>query len=210
MSDSAFSYDVKLWKPYIYEGTRKTTYHARWGVGGTPHKETFDSDGAMEKFLRDLSVAIDAHERFRLEDGRPVSWPPAKPKRQPKPEPDQPPSFFGFLRDYVAERWPDVSGKQRQNMAEAFMWVMIAVLPGGRRGPEPDLLRRALRRFAFNCNVEQPPPAEAKTLKWAERHSRGSKPSRTKRLSARSTSGSASASTRRPVPRKAADATTGS
>lgn len=178
-NDEHYSYKFKLYKSYIYEGKQKTTYQARWSVAGLKFKETYDDETAMSDFIADLEYAKRAHQRFRLDDGRPVGMAPYRPKRALKREPrrasksaapTEPGNCFTYLRKYVKSRWKGVSGKQRGNMAEAFMWVVVALLPRSPRRPDEKLLRRSLRSFAFNCGAKTIPEAETKVLAWVAEH----------------------------------------
>jgi hypothetical protein len=79
-------------------------------------------------------------------------------------------TWYTHACEYVDHRWPDLSAKGRLSMVEGLIAVtVVLVKPGkqGKSGPDPAVLRRALRLWAFNtAHREDPKPgAEAAALR---------------------------------------------
>ncbi|WP_308295336.1 hypothetical protein [Streptomyces sp. PSAA01] len=86
--------------------------------------------------------------------------------------------------DYALMKWPNVAAKHRAGIAEALTNMMPVLVSGPKKSsPDPELLRLALRVWAFQCvrdhegefaarkDVEDPPEKIAAALTWVAKHS---------------------------------------
>ena len=93
------SYDVRIYKTFVYKGTRVTTYFVRWKVGGQEWREAFRTVAQSDSFRSELLTAARKGEAFSIKTGQPVSW--------QRDEPDQPGlSWYEFACSYTAMKWP--------------------------------------------------------------------------------------------------------
>ena len=155
------NFKVRFWKTETYQGKKGTTYYVRWVVGHGSFREPFNNAALADSYRSRLRTAANDGEPFSPVTGEPVSW--AKQEER---------TWFDFATDYIAGRWPEWSGKQRCNAAEAMMWATIAMTDHARTAPDDYAIRKALRRFAFNLNAPTPPPDIQTALEWLARHSR--------------------------------------
>ncbi|WP_197973900.1 MULTISPECIES: site-specific integrase [Streptomyces] len=84
-------------------------------------------------------------------------------------------SWYAFALDYLEMRWPQVAAKTRNETSDALCAITLAMLRDVRGRPNDELLRQALRNWAFV--VPRPElrtaPADVRlALRWAERASR--------------------------------------
>ena len=155
------TFKVRFWKTEKYEGKKGTTYYVRWVVDQQSFRLPFKNAALADSYRSRLRTAANDGEPFSPVTGEPNSW--AKHEQR---------SWFDFARDYIAGRWPEWSGKQRCNAAEAMMWATIAMTNPSRNGPDDYTVRKALRRYAFNHTAPPPPPEIQKSLEWIARQSR--------------------------------------
>jgi integrase len=158
------TYDVRIYKTWVYKGTKTTTYWVRWSVAGRPWKEPFKTGTLAESFRSDLVSASRRGEAFHVDTGRPVSM-----KRAASDL-----SWFSFACDYVDMKWKSAAATYRRSIAEALVSVTMAMLPSERGRPDDAALRAALFRWAFNSqrrSVVEQPPEIARALRWIERQS---------------------------------------
>jgi integrase len=69
----------------------------------------------------------------------------------PEPEPEEQPraSFLAFARKYAGMKWPDMSAKSRETIAQTLSALAIALVQDLPRRPDEDVLWRALSTYAF-------------------------------------------------------------
>ncbi|MGH3322231.1 MAG: tyrosine-type recombinase/integrase [Streptosporangiaceae bacterium] len=157
------TYDVRLWKTEVYKGSRVTTYKVRWTVSGKPWKESFRRRAQADSFRAELLAAARRGEAFSLTTGRPVSW-----KRS-----ENTLSWYAFAVDYVDAKWPYASANHRRGIAEALTDATEVLLAADPIGMPLDLLRTALRTWAFSARIRdggQPPEELAAAVAWLERN----------------------------------------
>lgn len=163
----AESFKVRFRKTDVYEGKRKTTHYVRWTVEGVPFKVPFDFPEAAESYKAKLRSAANEGLPFSTANGEPTAW-----AREIQEEAANEVSAIGILdhfRDYISAHWHRWSAHHRENVASTLMDAMVALLPQDNR-PQEALLRKALRRCAFNHKAEAPTGKIAAALAWAEQH----------------------------------------
>jgi integrase len=80
----------------------------------------------------------------------------------------RPRSWYEHARAYSEMKWPGQAATSRRSSAEALTTVTVALAPRKRGAPDPEVVRRALYRWAFNPGTRQSaPPADiAAALDW--------------------------------------------
>lgn len=139
-----------------------TSYRVLWSTAGKMWKKPFPNAAQADSFRSNLLIAARSGEPFRLDTGEPVSW-----SRTERPTM----SWYGFACTYVDMKWKDASAKHRASIAYALTKATIAMLSNKRCPYEPQDVRTALRRWAFNTK-ERPnaPENVAPVLRWLSRN----------------------------------------
>ncbi|WP_405396280.1 tyrosine-type recombinase/integrase [Microbispora hainanensis] len=161
------SYKIKFWE--IRTNTRAqgegkkpriVSHTVRWTVGPCEKSATFKTKGLAESFLSDLRQAAKKGESFDLESGLPASMTKAKEVR----------TWYAFAVDYVHAWWPHAAAKSREGMTDALTSVTLVLTKEHPGRPDDDVLRRALRHFAFLPVERRPAPTQDVTaaLRWLE------------------------------------------
>jgi integrase len=145
-----------------YRGKRGTTYTVRWRVEGKKHQRTFATAKLADSFRSQLLVAARAGETFSLHSGLPQSMADALAGR----------TWYEHACDFVDHKWPHASARHRKSLAEGLMTVTTALVSSG-DPPDPETLRRALFRWAFNTAArgQEPDDEDFVAIQWVERHS---------------------------------------
>ncbi|WP_433215719.1 tyrosine-type recombinase/integrase [Dactylosporangium sp. CS-047395] len=157
------TYDVRIWKTKVYEGTRGTTYYVRWVVAGRERKEPYKGKALADGFLADLVAAARKGEAFDVESGLPVSMRRA----------NRDMSWYELACAFADMKWPRVAATTRRTHAEALTKMTTSLLSTERGMPDPKLLRLALSRWAFNtAHRESSPPKVKAALRWVEKNAR--------------------------------------
>ena len=157
------TYDVRVYKTYIYKGKRGNTYRVRWKVGNQAWARTFDKSAQADSFRSELHSAARKGEAFRLATGEPVSW--ARAKRVNI-------TWYDFACTYVDMKWKAASAKYRQDIARALVAATPPMIIGS--PPASDLdLRSALNLYGFNTKRRDTAPDEvALRLRWLAANTR--------------------------------------
>ncbi|GAA1026761.1 tyrosine-type recombinase/integrase [Virgisporangium ochraceum] len=159
------TFDVRIWKTEVYQGTRSTSYYVRWVVAGKQWREAFKQSALAESFRSELVSAARKGEAFDIASGLPVSK-----RRTTRDVP-----WYTFACEFVDMKWPDVAATTRRTHAEALMTVTTAMFSNVRGKPDDKLIRSALCRWGFNTNRRNDPnmPDDvAAALRWVEKHTR--------------------------------------
>src|SRR5581483_9933231 len=143
-------YGVRIYKPNITPSTREgraSKVRLRWKLSGRvqPFAKTFDSETEMDSFRAELITAKNRGEPFDLDTGLPVSMLPA----EHEGEEESRVSFLAFAREYAGMKWPDVSAKSRETIAQtlsALAGVMVEDTP---QRPHGIALWRVLSTYVF-------------------------------------------------------------
>jgi integrase len=157
------SYDVKMWKIRVNEGTRGKTYTVRWVLDGQEWRDTFKTRALAESFRSDLISATRRGEAFDVATGRPLSL-------LPDDEPGQ--SWYSHACAFVDIKWPAMAGKSRTSLADALASVTMALLPKRRDRPSDAALRSALYGWAFNSKARKDAahPKQSDAAEWVREH----------------------------------------
>src|SRR6266487_5612391 len=154
------TYNVRIYKTEVYQGTQVTTHKVRWKTGPRPWKVSFRKAAQADSFRSSLLAAARNGEAFSIATGRPVSW-----KRE-----ESSVTWYAFVLDYAAAKWPYASPNHRRGIAEALTDATEAMLT--RDGPHSvDDIRRALRTWAFSARLRtkgQAPADLDAVLRWLE------------------------------------------
>lgn len=159
---STTSYDVRVYKTWVYRGKKANTYYVRWSVSGKRFKEPFRTSALADSFRSDLVSAQRRGEAFDGAEGRPVSMMRATNAM----------SWFEFACKYVDMKWPQAAGKSRAGNADSLATVTPALLANTAGKPEDKVLRRALTGWAFNTKrrgTDKPIEIE-EALRWLQRN----------------------------------------
>src|SRR3569833_3097054 len=116
------TYDVRIFKTYVYRGSRTTTYWVRWKVAGEARKESFKEKRLAESFLSDLPSAARKGEAFDTETGLPVSMSRAAAQI----------SCYELACRYVDLKWPRSAAMTRKTTAEALTAALPLLFKSGR------------------------------------------------------------------------------
>jgi hypothetical protein len=159
------TYDVRVWKTGVYKGKQVTTYYVRWTVDGKQFKEAYRNKAQAESFRADLVAAARRGEAFYVATGLPVSMDRADGRM----------AWYAFACAYTDMKWPRIAATTRRTHAEALTAVTALLFTDDRGKPDDQLLRTALRRWAFNTARRDHPdcPDDVRAaLQWASGHTR--------------------------------------
>ncbi|AEH11010.1 MULTISPECIES: tyrosine-type recombinase/integrase [Protofrankia] len=157
------TYNVRIWEIETYKGRRVTTYWVVWLVDGKKFKEPYRNKAQAVSFRADLLSAARKGEAFFVVTGLPVSMARVDGNR----------SWYDFACDYADLKWPQVAATTRRTHAEALTALTVLMLSSERGRPDPALLRRALKLWAFNTTRRADAPDDVRAaLSWAAAHTR--------------------------------------
>jgi hypothetical protein len=133
----------------------------RWKVAGREKSKTFAKKALATRHLARLNKAADDGEAFDVDTGLPDSM--ARERSSI--------TWYDHARDYIDHRWPDLSAKGRLSVVEGLIAVTVVLVKQGKEGrgaPDAAVLRRALRKWAFNTvHRDDPmPEPESAALRW--------------------------------------------
>lgn len=181
-------YGVRIYSPYEVPSTRnggETKFRLRWKLPGRdkPFSEIFASEPELDSFRSELVTAKNRGEPFDLDTGLPVSMLPTEPIDEDAPRV----SFLTFAREYAGMKWPDVSAKSRETIAQTLSVLAVVMVSDTPLRPNGNVLWRSLSTYAFVPSLwpddERPdrisrspspygeaelPPDQRKALAWIE------------------------------------------
>ncbi|MFI6561883.1 tyrosine-type recombinase/integrase [Streptomyces sp. NPDC050534] len=158
------SLDVKIWG-VRKRNTKKASYDVRWTVGGSVFSEQFRTKGLADHYRAKLLRAAHAGEEFDTTTGLPDSM----------VEKAASMTWYSFALKYLAMKWPHAAPNTRDGINEALTATTMALLDERPGRPADELLRKALRNWAFvlpGPDDRQPPTEIANTLHWVAKASR--------------------------------------
>jgi hypothetical protein len=133
------SYDVRVWTTRVRKN-RPNPYQVRWRVGTAPFAKSFRTNGLADSFRSELVSATRRGEAFDTDTGLPASQARAHAAV----------TWYEHAIDYVDMKWPGAAGKSRISIVETLTAVTPVLVRTDHRAPDEAILRRALRRWAFN------------------------------------------------------------
>lgn len=144
--------------------TKKPSYDVRWTVSGEVFSDTFRTKALADNYRAKLLRATNTGEEFDIASGLPDSLVKQVPSL----------SWYDFALKYLAVKWPHAAPNTRDGINEALTLVTLALLRDLPGRPADELLRTALRKWAFVL----PAPAErdlsadvGNTLHWISKAS---------------------------------------
>jgi integrase len=167
-SPSDESFDVRIWA--IKTVKRPKPYLVRWVVGKPPEfSKAFVSRLGAESYRGRLLTARSQGEPFSLTTGEPVSWDRAEEKWDDKPAL----TWYQHALDYADMKWPEAAANSRAGIAESLAIVTAALVSDTPNPPDPDAVRAALYRWAFNPprRKTEPTAQTAAAIAWLEKAS---------------------------------------
>ncbi|PKW10068.1 Phage integrase family protein [Streptomyces sp. 1222.5] len=158
------SLDVKVWG-VRKRNTKNPSYDVRWMVAGKVFSEQFRTKGLADHYRSKLLRATHAGEEFDTVAGLPESM----------VEKAASMTWYAFALKYLAMKWPHAAPNTRNGINEALTAVTLTLL-GERPGqPSEELLRKALRNWAFvlpGPDERELPTEVANALHWVAKASR--------------------------------------
>jgi integrase len=156
------SFDFHPWKIQVRKD-RKTPYRVRWVVARRQFGNSFVTMALAESFRASLITAARKGEGFDTDSGLPES---IERKRRNV-------SFYQHAAEFTAAGWPAAAAKTRVSIIEALIRVIPVVVRDLAGTPDPDILRRALRKqLNQGGHAGQLDQDEARAIAWIARASR--------------------------------------
>lgn len=158
------SLDVKVWG-VRKRNTLKGSYDVRWSVAGRVFSDSFRTKGLADNFRSKLMRAMRDGDEFDAESGLPESM----------TEKKSPLSWYDFALKYLAMKWPHAAPNTRNSINESLVTATLALLDDRPGRPANDVLRAALRNWAFVLPgpADREIPAEiGNALHWVAKASR--------------------------------------
>ncbi|GGS84363.1 tyrosine-type recombinase/integrase [Streptomyces griseoviridis] len=158
------SLDVKVWG-VRKRNTKKSSYDVRWIVAGNVFSEQFRTKGLADHYRSKLLRAAHGGEEFDTVTGLPDSM----------VEKAASTSWYAFALRYLAMKWPHAAPNTRDGTNESLTAVTMALLDDRPGRPPEELIRRALRNWAFvlpGPDDRELPDEIAHALHWVSKASR--------------------------------------
>ncbi|TQJ90015.1 tyrosine-type recombinase/integrase [Streptomyces sp. SLBN-31] len=158
------SLDVKIWG-VRKRNTKKASYDVRWTVGGNVFSEQFRTKGLADHYRAKLLRSAHAGEEFDTTTGLPESM----------VEKAASMTWYAFALKYLAMKWPHAAPNTRDGINEALTAATMALLDERPGRPADDVLRKALRNWAFvlpGPDDRELPVEVANALHWVAKASR--------------------------------------
>lgn len=157
------TYNVRVYKTYVYKGARAKTYTVRWKVNEQVRSRVFARSAQAESYRGELLAASRRGEAFNLATGEPVSWARAQLSKV---------SWYDFACQYVDMKWKTASAKYRRDIARALVAATPPLLVG--KPPVDDVdLRSAMTNWGFNTKRRPEAPAQvSEQLRWLSANTR--------------------------------------
>ncbi|MFJ6794353.1 tyrosine-type recombinase/integrase [Streptomyces sp. NPDC091268] len=156
--------DVRVWAIRTKPGERPS-YEVRWTVAGVPRSRTRKTKALADSLRSKLLRAARDGEEFDTDTGFPDSM----------AEKKSVVTWYEFALRYLAMKWPHAAPNTRDGINESLTSVTLALLADRPGRPEPRLLRRALRNWAFvlpGPDGRELPADVAEALHWVAKASR--------------------------------------
>jgi integrase len=157
------SHDVRFWEIRPRRTAKGESWTIRWTVAGREKSRTLARKAQAERYRSRLMQAADRGEAFDVDTGLPDSMTREVSSR----------TWYEHACAFANARWPKVAAKGRISLVEGLMAVTPALVTSNRGAPDAEVLRQAMRRWAFNPprrDTPMPPEIEA-ALRWLARSS---------------------------------------
>jgi integrase len=157
------SHRVRFWEIRANKTAKGVSYTVRWTVAGQEKSSTFARKAPAERHKSRLMQAADKGEAFDMDTGLPDSM----------AHEVSSVTWYQHACAFADARWPKVAAKGRISLVEGLMAVTPVLVTSTRGAPDADVLRQAMRKWAFNPSRREfamPPEIEA-ALRWLARSS---------------------------------------
>jgi len=157
------SHRVRFWEIRPNKTAKGTSYTVRWTVAGREKSSTFAKKVQAERYRSRLMQATDKGEAFDTDTGLPDSM----------AHEVSSVTWYQHACAFADARWPKVAPKGRISLVEGLMAVTPVLVTSTRGAPDPDVLRTAMRKWAFNPsrrNTDMPEDVE-RALRWLAKSS---------------------------------------
>ncbi|MFB7709805.1 tyrosine-type recombinase/integrase [Streptomyces sp. NPDC056105] len=158
------SLDVKIWG-VRKRATKRPSYDVRWSVASNVFSESFRTKALADHYRAKLLRAAREGEEFDSETGLPGAM----------AEKAAALTWYAFALRYLAMKWPHAAPNTRDGINESLTSVTLAMLDDRPGRPADDVLRKALRNWAFVLPGPQDrevPTDAANALHWVAKSSR--------------------------------------
>ncbi len=157
------SHNVRFWEIRPRKTTKGESWTVRWTVAGREKSATLARKAQAERHRSRLMQAADRGEAFDLDTGLPASM-----AREVSSV-----TWYVHACAFVDARWPKVAAKGRISLVEGLMAVTPVLVTSQRGSPDAEVLRQAMRRWAFNPprRVAPMPDEVEAALRWLARSS---------------------------------------
>ena len=157
------SHRVRFWEIRTNKTAKGASYTVRWTVAGREKSATFARKAQAERHRSRLMQAADKGEAFDVDTGLPDSM----------AHEVSSVTWYQHACAFADARWPKVAAKGRISLVEGLMAVTPVLVTSSRGAPDAEVLRQAMRKWAFNPprrGTPKPPEIEA-ALRWLARSS---------------------------------------
>jgi integrase len=158
------SHNVRFWEIRPRQTAKGDSWTVRWTVADREKSVTLARKAQAERHRARLMQAADRGEAFDVDTGLPDSM-----AREASSV-----TWYQHACAFTDARWPKIAAKGRISLVEGLVAVTPVLVTSQRGAPDPDVLRQALRRWAFNPprrDTAKPVEIEA-ALAWLTRASR--------------------------------------
>ncbi|MFI8400919.1 tyrosine-type recombinase/integrase [Streptomyces sp. NPDC085463] len=165
---ATLSTDVRVWKVSQVR-SKKAPYQLRWKVAGRVKTASFATVTLAESRRSELWQAMRKGEAFDVETGlTEFELRAAAAKKNQRPDPP----WWEFSREYMASRWRTAAAKTREGLADSLATVALAMVEAGKKAPEPEEIRLAMRWAVVPAHHEEDPPYELRAAcQWLQHRS---------------------------------------
>ena len=157
------SHNVRFWEIRPRKTAKGSSWTVRWTVEAREKSATLAKKAQAERHRSKLMQAADRGEAFDVETGLPDSM-----GREVSSV-----TCYQHACAFADMRWPKVAAKGRISVVEGLIAVTPVLVTSHRGAPDAEVLRQAMRRWAFNPpRRSSPMPADIeKALRWLDRSS---------------------------------------
>ena len=157
------SHRVRFWEIRSNKTSRGISYTVRWTVASRERSATFARKAQAERHRSRLMQAADRGEAFDVASGLPDSM----------AHEVSSVTWYEHACAFADMRWPKLAAKGRISLVEGLMAVTPVLVTSSGGSPDPEVLRQALRRWAFNPpRRDSDKPVEiVMALRWLARAS---------------------------------------
>ncbi len=155
------SHNVRFWDIRPRKTAKGASWTVRWTVEAREKSVTLARKAQAERHRSRLMQAADRGEAFDVETGLPDSM-----AREASSV-----TWYEHACAFADARWPKVAAKGRISLVEGLMAVTPVLVTNQRGAPDAEILRQAMRRWAFNPPRRgSPMPADIEAaLRWLAR-----------------------------------------